>query len=262
MAEQKAAAASQAKTQFLTNMSHEIRTPINGIMGMTELALTTEISDEQREYLEIVKSSADSLLLIVNDIMDFSQMESDQLTLEERPLRLSDIIAELEQVLAPLARQKKLLLHLRMTPGMPDRFLGDPMRLRQVLFNLLDNGIKFTNEGSVSLNVGVDEILGPSILLHFSVTDTGIGVPADKRKTIFEAFSQADSTNTRRFGGTGLGLTISSRLAAMMDGRLWVDSAVGVGSTFHFTARLRLVPDADSEQGSTSPQETAVVARQ
>jgi signal transduction histidine kinase/ligand-binding sensor domain-containing protein len=259
-AEQKAAAASQAKTQFLTNMSHEIRTPINGIMGMTDLALATEISEEQREYLEIVKASADSLLLVVNDIMDFSQMESDKLTLEEMPFRVSGIIADLEKTLAPRARQKNLLLNLRVTPGMPDGFIGDPIRLRQVLLNLLDNGIKFTSEGTVSLNVGMEEISGSNILLHFSVTDTGIGVPADKRKTIFEAFSQADSTNTRRFGGAGLGLTISSRLATMMHGKLWVDSAVGVGSTFHFTARLRLAPEPATAQGSS--RETAVVSHQ
>jgi signal transduction histidine kinase/ligand-binding sensor domain-containing protein len=244
MAEQKAETASQAKTQFLTNMSHEIRTPINGIMGMTDLTLTTEVSEEQREYLEIVKASADSLLLIVNDIMDFSQMESNELALEVMPFRVSGVFNDLEKTLGLRARQKNLTFHLRINPGMPDYFSGDPLRVRQVLLNLLDNAIKFTEKGSVSLNVSVEEISGSTIVLHFSVTDTGIGVPPDKCKGIFEAFSQADVTNTRRFGGTGLGLTISSRLAAMMDGQLWVDSTVGVGSTFHFTARFGLAPES------------------
>jgi signal transduction histidine kinase/ligand-binding sensor domain-containing protein len=257
MAEQKAETASQAKTQFLTNMSHEIRTPINGIVGMTDLTLATEVTEEQREYLEIVRASADSLLLIVNDIMDFSQMESSELTLEVKPFRVSGIFNDLEKTLGLRARQKNLTFHLRINPGMPDYFSGDPLRVRQVLLNLLDNGIKFTDKGSVSLNVGIDEVSGATVVLHFSVTDTGIGVPADKCKSIFEAFSQADITNTRRFGGTGLGLTISSRLASMMDGRLWVDSTVGVGSTFHFTARFGLAPESMPAQ-SSSRKATAV----
>jgi signal transduction histidine kinase len=246
IAEQRAAAASQAKTEFLTNMSHEIRTPINGIMGMTDLTLTTEVSDEQREYLEIVKASADALLLVVNDIMDFSQMESQRLTLEEAPFQLFSVIAELEALLTLRATQKGLSITFSTAPGVPDHVKGDRGRVRQVLLNLLDNGIKFTHVGSVSLRVAAEQISGSEALLHFSVTDTGVGIAPDKQETIFEAFSQADTSLTRRFGGTGLGLTISSRLAHLMRGELWVESELDAGSTFHFTALFGMAPEANA----------------
>ena len=252
IAEQKAAAASQAKTQFLTNMSHEIRTPINGIMGMTDLTLTTEVTSEQREYLEIVRASADSLLLIVKDIMDFSQMESGKLALNEEPFRLSRVISELEKTVVPRVGEKGLLLNIKAVPGVPDRVVGDPIRLRQVLLNLLDNGVKFTNQGNISLHIEPAEISDSNALLHFSVTDTGIGISDDKLQTIFEAFSQGDSTMTRRFGGAGLGLTISSRLAQMMNGNLWVESKLGAGSTFHFTALLGIASEPAEAPGSVS----------
>ncbi len=244
LAQKAADAANRAKSDFLANMSHEIRTPLNGVIGMTELAMCSS-GEEQREYHSLIKASGEALLVIINDILDYSKIEAGKIALESLVCDLEEVLSGTVKSIANSAHKKGLKLTFEIAPGVPKQLIGDPTRLRQVLLNLVGNAIKFTHAGEVAVTVNVEDVTGSDTTVHFAVRDTGIGISAEQQEKLFRPFEQADSSTTRRYGGTGLGLAISARIVQLMGGRIWIESGLGAGSIFHFTVAMETVAISD-----------------
>jgi signal transduction histidine kinase/CheY-like chemotaxis protein len=259
-ARKSAESASRAKSAFLANMSHELRTPMNAILGMTHLALSGPLDAQQREYLAAVKSSGETLLQLLNGLLDFSRIEAEKVVLECIPFSVRDLVNDTLQSFAIQIQEKGLALRVGVDHDVPLWMYGDPLRLRQVLINVVGNAVKFTSVGKIEFRVSrLDQFAG-TVTLHFTVRDTGIGIPTAKQRSIFEAFEQGDASTTREYGGTGLGLAISSKLVELMSGRMWVESRPGEGSLFHWTARFAN-PTSEPAAHATLPQHASTTAR-